>query len=70
MKKSVILYSRFTTPKRIGTGHAIIALDTNEGAQMLCVRAEVIVGKSALEALDMARPLKGETVLNSVELPE
>lgn len=63
--KTAILYSQ-TKPS---PDHQILIIYTDEGPVKLYIRSDVVVNADALRALDMAKPRKGEMVLNSVELP-
>jgi len=61
--KTAILYGATTalTPK-----HKAV----NRGTVPYFVRMEECKARDVLAALNLARPMEGETVLNTVELPE
>ena len=61
--KTAIIYG---APTALTPQHKAV----NRGATAYFVRMEVCDEEDCLRALDKARPLEGETVLNSVELPE
>jgi hypothetical protein len=59
MIKSFILYS---STEKLSNAHRLV---TGKGQPKIYVRAKVVKGDIG-EALASARPLKGETVLNSI----
>lgn len=61
--KSIILYSH---PKKLTWKHVAVPAG-NDSNSIVYVRSEVVLN-DALGALDMADPMPGETVLNTVEL--
>lgn len=62
--KSVILYATFSPTNAASDTHIIV------DGKPLYIRAYVRHGENYLEALDKAVPRAGETILNTMEIPE
>lgn len=63
--KSVIIYATFT---HSGSHQLLHKIKPMTGAPKIYIRTEIVEG-DASEALGMARPRLGETVLNTMDLP-